>query len=253
MIGLHQAGRRSRSVDCTDEYRPAARLPLGLRLGRAALAGCAALGLAGSALAATASAASVSANRACYVNVDPSTGAPMTITGAGFGAGDGIEISGGTVFAQGTADSAGSFSITTNAPELPTVHPATGATTLTVTDNNAATGASTQTSIAVRSANLAVDTKPTSVKNIGKTKVTYSFSGFIPGKHIFGYYMRKRVVAKSTFGRAAGPCGTLKQKALLFPGGRPKNDQYKVTFESSSRYVKNIFPRVVGTLNILKF
>ncbi len=60
-------------------------------------------------------------------------------------------------------------------------------------------------------------------------------------------------MAKAKFAKAQGPCGMLKQKALLYPGGRPSKDQYKVTFESSSRYNKNAFPRVTGTLNILHF
>lgn len=254
MIGLDRAGRGGRHVDCQDEHRPLARLPraLGPHLARAAVAGCAALGISGSALAAAASAATVTADKACYVDTGTAAGTPMTITGAGFGAGDSIEISGGTVLANGTADSAGSFSITTAAPEFALKYP-TQSTVLTVTDTNAANGAQTTTTLMVEAANLEVTTQPTSVKNIAKTKVTYIFSGFTPGKRIYGYYMRKKVVAKSAFGRAAGPCGTLTQKALLFPGGHPKNDQYKVTFESSSRYVKTIFPRVVGTLNILKF
>ena len=255
MIGLDRAGGGSRHIDCPDERRPVVRRPgaLGPRLARTALAGCAALGVSWSALAATASAATVSADKACYVNTDPTRGAPMTITGAGFGAGDSIELSGGTVFATGTADANGGFSITTNAPQLPTFKPTTGSTTLTVTDTNATTGAQATQTVAVTSANLAVSTSPPSVKNIAKTKVTYTFSGFVPGTRIYGYYMRKKVVATAMFGRAAGPCGTLTQRALLFPGGHPKNDQYKVAFESSSRYVKNIVPRVVGTLNILKF
>ena len=86
-----------------------------------------------------------------------------------------------------------------------------------------------------------------------KDKVTFSFSGFATGKHIYGYYLLKKVVAKVKFGRAHGPCGLLKQKALLYPGGHPSKDKYKVSFESSSRYDKNAFPRVTGTLNILHF
>ena len=105
----------------------------------------------------------------------------------------------------------------------------------------------------MQSANLAVATKPGSVRNVRKDKVTFSFSGFAPGKHIYGYYLRKKVVAKAKYGKAKGPCGMLKEKALLFPGGHPTKDQYKVTFESSSKFDKNAFPRVTGTLNILHF
>jgi len=60
-------------------------------------------------------------------------------------------------------------------------------------------------------------------------------------------------VGKTKFAKAQGPCGMLKQKALLFPGGHPKKNGYKVTFESSGTYNKNAFPRVTGMLQILHF
>lgn len=204
------------------------------------------------ALAAEASAATIAANKACYVNADPSQGAQMVITGSGFVPDAPVELSGGTVFANGTADAAGNVAITTAAPELGTIDPGTKRTTITATADNP-DGTPTIAQVVVRSANLGVATKPGSVRNVHKDKVTFSFSGFVPGKHIFGYYLRKKVVAKAKFGRAHGPCGTLKQKALLFPGGHPKKDSYRVTFESTSRYRKAAFPRVTGTLNILHF
>ncbi|MGZ4313114.1 MAG: hypothetical protein ACXVR1_13515 [Solirubrobacteraceae bacterium] len=204
------------------------------------------------ALAAQASAATLTADKACYVNADPASGAPMTITGAGFTPGTTVQLTGGTAFANTTADAAGNVSFATNAPELSTISPGAKTTKLTATGDNP-DGTQTQAQVNVQSANLAVATKPGSVRNVRKDKVTFSFSGFAPGKHIYGYYIRKKVVAKAKFGKAQGPCGLLKQKALLYPGGRPANDQYKVTFESSSRYDKNTFPRVTGTLNILRF
>jgi hypothetical protein len=210
----------------------------------------AALTPAAGALAASASAATLSADKACYVNAAAGQGAPMTITGAGFTAGDPVDVSGGGVFATATVGPTGVFTVATNAPILSTIGPGTLKTTLTATDEN--TGASVA-SIVVQSANLAVSTKPGSVRNVRKDKVVFSFSGFAPGKHIYGYYARKRIVAKSRFGRASGPCGTLRQRALLYPGGRPRNDTYKVTFESVSRYSKTAFPRVTGQLSILHF
>jgi hypothetical protein len=221
------------------------------RLAGIAIAACCAVPATG-ALAATASAATIAANKACYVNADPAQGAPMTITGAGFEAGTTVDLSGGTVFATGTADASGNLSITAAAPELSTIAPAMKTTTITATADNP-DGTQTIAALPVRSANLAVATKPGSVRNVRQDKVTFSFSGFVPGKHIYGYYLRKKVVAKAKYGKASGPCGVLKQKALLYPGGRPAHDSYKVTFESSSKYNKNAFPRVTGTLNILHF
>jgi len=221
------------------------------RLAGIAVTVCCAVPAAG-ALAAQASAATLSADKACYVNADPAQGAPMIIAGSGFVPGSTVQLTGGTTFGNAVADSAGNVSITAQAPELATIAPASKKTMLTATADNPD---STQTvaNVQVQSANLAVATKPGSVRNVRKDKVTFMFSGFAPGKHIFGYYLRKKVVAKAKYGKAQGPCGMLKEKALLYPGGRPTHDSYKVTFESSSKYDKNVFPRVTGTLNILHF
>jgi hypothetical protein len=217
------------------------------RLAGIAVTACCAISATG-ALAAAASAATLTPDKACYVNADPASGAPMTITGAGFTPSSTVQLAGGTTFANAVADAAGNVSFTGKAPTLATISPGSKKTSLTATDGN---GVSAQ--VTVMSANLSVATKPGSVRNVRKNKVTFSFSGFVPGKRIYGYYIRKKIVAKAKFGKAQGPCGVLKQKALLYPGGRPSKDQYKVTFESSSRYDKNAFPRVTGTLNILHF
>jgi hypothetical protein len=223
------------------------------RAGRLALAvaSCtAALTAASGALASAASASTVVPNKACYVTPEPAEGAPMTLTGAGFGAGDTIEVSGGLTFATTTATATGTFSVTTAAPTLKTDGPGAKATTLTITDQNATTGAQTTSTVVVHSANLAFATKPAAVHNLAADKVSYTFSGFVPGKHIYGYYALKKVVATMKFGRATGACGLLTQRALLFPGGHAQHRTYKVTFESTSRYDKNALPRVYGKLNI---
>lgn len=220
------------------------------RLGGIAAASACALATTAVAVAAPAAAATIAPNAACYVNVDPGAGAPMTITGSGFTPGDPIDLAGSGVFATGTADPAGNISIPTTAPLLPTIGPGTMATTITATDENTGVAMATTT---VESANLAVQTKPGSVHNVRKDKVTFSFSGFVPGRHIYAYYARRKIVAKATFKKAQGPCGTLKQRALLYPGGRPRNSQYKVTFESTARYSKTVFPRITATLSILRF
>ncbi|MGP0051446.1 MAG: hypothetical protein ACLPZR_21715, partial [Solirubrobacteraceae bacterium] len=146
------------------------------------------------------------------------------------------------------AGATGSFSVTTNAPRLPTADPGTVTTKLEVTD----TTTSATATIAVTSANLAVATTPTTVKDIGTDKVTYTFSGFTPGREVHAYYrVRGTVVAMTRFGRAARPCGTLRARALLYPGGDPGRDTYDVTFESTSRFSKTSEPQVDATLNIL--
>lgn len=223
------------------------------RLAGVAVSACT-LVAATAAFAAPASAATIALDKACYVNT-ASGAAAMTVTGAGFNPGDNVDVSGGTTFAQTTVDASGNFAVPATAPELSTIGPGTKSTVLTATDDDFATGQTITASATALSANLAVSTKPGSIraKDIPKKKITFSFSGFTPGKGIYGYYLRKTVVAKTRFGRAAGPCGVLTKKALLYPGGHPKKDAYDVAFESSSRYVKKAFPSVVGKLSILSF
>jgi hypothetical protein len=205
------------------------------------------------ALAAGASAARISADKACYVNTNPAAGAPMTISGTGFIPGNTVGISGSGVSTTATVGSDGEFVASTKAPILSSTGPGSMSATLTATEQSSGGGPAVSATTVVRAANLAVSTKPTSVRNVRKDKVTFNFSGFTPGKHIYGYYMRKKIVATARFGAASGPCGTLRQRALLYPGGRPGNSQYNVAFESTSRYSKTAFPRVTGKLSILHF
>jgi hypothetical protein len=217
------------------------------RLAAIAAAAGTTLVVASGALAAQAAAATIAANQACYVNINPSQGAPMTIIGSAFTPGDAVDISGGTVFATGTVSANGTFAIITPAPILKTVDPASKSTLLTVTDE---TTPGVTATVTVKSANFAVLPKPLSVRNVHKDKVTYSFSGFRPGKHIYGYWLRKKVVGKTKFGKAKGACGVLRQKALLYPGGHPTATKYTVVFEQTSRYSKRATPRFSGVLSI---
>lgn len=221
---------------------------LRVRTAGLATAGTAALLLASMALAAPASAASINPTKGCYVNT--SRVAAMTIVGTGFTPGDSIDISGTDVSVTTTATPTGAIKVTTGAPPL-TTSAAFQSTKLTATDEGAPTPLTATT--LVRSTNLTVTTNhPHGVKNLHKDKVKFMFSGFTPGKDIYGFYIHKKVVAKSTFGKATGPCGLLTKRALLYPGGHPRFEQYDVTFESLSKYSKKANPRVTGKLKIFK-
>lgn len=198
---------------------------------------------------AAAGAATLIADHGCYVNVNPAAGAPMVLTGSGYTPGDTVDITGGTVFATAPVDANGNFvTAPTAAPILNTIGPASKTTTLVATSESS--GEAVATTV-VHSANLSFSVSPQSVpySRFSKQKVTFSFSGFTPNKHIYGFYMRNgKTVAKDKFKKAGGACGMLKQRALLFPGGHPKKVTYKVAFESSSRYVKKAFPQIDGQL-----
>jgi hypothetical protein len=205
------------------------------------------------ATASGASAATLTADKPCYVNSDSAVGAPMVLSGTGYTPGASVEISGTGVVGSTTADASGNISTTIPAPILSTIGPGTMATTLTAGDQsfNGAPPATATTT--VQSANLAAVAKPGSVRNVKTQKVTFIFSGFTPGRHIYGFYMRQKVVATDEFGKASGPCGVLRQRALLYPGGHPHYNRYSVAFESTSRYSRSAFPRFTGTLNIIHF
>jgi hypothetical protein len=221
-----------------------------------AVTACCVLPAAG-AMAAQASAATLTANKACYANPDPEQGAPMVITGAGFVPGTTVTLTGGSdpVPPTALADASGSVSIPAHAPELGLKNftPSAGTRTVTATADNP-DGTQTIATLPVRAANLSIATKPHQVRDVSKDKVMYSMSGFVRGKHVFGFWRSKnKTVGTIKFGKTHGACGMLKQKALLFPGGHPKNDTYKVTFENTSKYSKNAFPRITATLNIVRF
>ncbi|HWE09167.1 MAG TPA: hypothetical protein VG325_07425 [Solirubrobacteraceae bacterium] len=232
---------------------PHRRPVLIIALTAGALVSASALASGSGALAADASAARISVDKPCYVNTNPAAGTPMTISGAGFVPNGAVAISGSGVSTTATVTSTGEFVVATKAPILSMTGPGSMRATLTASEQSNTGGPAATATTVVRSANLAVSTKPTSVRNVRKNKVTFSFSGFTPGKRIYGYYMRKRIVATARFAEASGPCGALRERALLYPGGRPRNSQYNVAFESTGRYSKKAFPRVTGKLTILHF
>jgi hypothetical protein len=222
------------------------------RLASLAVAVCCSVPV-GGALAASASAATLTVGKPCLVNTDPVEGTSILVTGTGFVPGSTVSLTGVSDLnaVSGPADATGNVSLQAHAPELALKNfgPGTGIKTVTATAANP-DGTQTVAQARVRVANLSVATRPTVVPDVRKDKVTFHFSGFVPGKHIYGFYSRKRSTKKTTFGKATGACGTLKQKALLFPGGHPAKGKYTVTFESSSRYRKDAFPRIVGVLKI---
>jgi hypothetical protein len=207
------------------------------------------LGSTSGALAAQASAATIVANEPCYVNATPFEGAPMTISGTGFTPGEQVTVSGGTALAFATVAADGTFTATSQAPILSTIDPDTQATAVTARDQDGVTATTT-----VLSANLAVSINPSNVRHADRTQVMFKFSGFTPGHAIYAYYLHdKKLAAKMNFGDAGGPCGTFQQKALMYPGGRPRYDQYTVAFESASHYSKAASPLVLDKLFFLVF
>jgi hypothetical protein len=196
------------------------------------------------AVAAQASAATVKVGLACVVNPNPGVGSPMPVTGAGFTPGGAVSLASdkGGAFASTTADSAGNIALIMPGPILPTVNPAAAPFVLRATDEISGGTAS----VAFAAANLAVATHPLQAKP--STKVTWTFSGFIGGAEIYAHYLHgKKVTATAKFGRAQGPCGVLKKKAVFYPG-KARYNSYKVQVDDTRRYSIKSLPHWIATL-----
>jgi hypothetical protein len=194
------------------------------------------------AFASAAGAATIGVSRPCFVDVGTKA-APMLVSGSGFVPGDEVSLtsSDGSVDATATADPSGAIALTTGAPNPSFKLP--GAKTLTLTANDFSSNGTITATVPVTVTTLAAVPKPTQAKLT--SKVTWYFSGFTPGKYVYGHYLRKKQVARARFGRAKGPCGVLKVRARFYPGGRPRYDSYTLVFDNSRRYSKKTRPRVL--------
>ncbi len=194
--------------------------------------------------ASAAGAATIQVNQPCFVDSSTATGAPMVVTGAGFVPGDEVQIasSDGSVNATATADANGAIAVTTTAPTAFFQVPSAKTVTLTAQDFSLNSG-TISAATPVTFTTLAVLPQPSQAKLT--SKVTWYFSGFTPGKVIYGHYLRKKPVARARFGRAKGPCGLLKVRARFYPGGHPRSSSYTLVFDNAKRYSKKTRPRVL--------
>jgi hypothetical protein len=185
--------------------------------------------------------------RPCYVNTSRTQRAPMTVTGSGFAPGGQVQISSidGSVNLDTTASPTGTVTATTPAPDPPFTLPGQQTVTLTATESTAGITATTPVTVAP----LAVGIMPTQA--VPSQKVTWYFSGFQPGKLIFGHYLRRKQVALTRFGRASGACGVLKAKALVYPGGHPRYHLYGLQLDDSRSYSRRSSPRLDKQIQFL--
>ena len=212
---------------------------------RRALAAAVATGaLLPAAAAAQASAATLSTSAPCYVT---STGVPqIDVLGTGFTPGDTIQISGTGVSGSTVAGADGSINLITKGPRLGLSHPVQKTETVQAQDTTAPSGVLASTPVTV--ANLSVDTRPGTAAPT--RKVTWRFSGFLPGKTIFIHYLHGgRVQARMAFGKAQGPCGTLQVRDRLYPGGQPRFSVYQVVLDQVQRYTAQARPRIATLLS----
>jgi len=198
------------------------------------------------AVAAPASAATLAVSAPCYVNVISTKAAPIDVTGTGYTPGDTIAVQGQAVFGTTTAGADGTINLITGGPILPFSGPGSKSFALTSQDQTSGSGVLAQTSVTM--ANFSVDTRPSVAKP--SRRVTWRFSGFTPGRSIYVHYLhRGKVVNRMRFGRAHGPCGTLKARDRFYPGGHPHSSRYRVVFDQVKGYTKRARPRLSNTLS----
>ena len=195
------------------------------------------------ALAQQAAAATITVAEPCYVNTSTAKRAQMTVTGSGFVPGGTVQLSSsdGTVKATTLATVTGAIAVTTPAPDPSFALP--GQQTVTLTAQQPSTpGALVTATTPVTVAPLSVAIMPAQAQPT--QRVTWFFSGFEPGRPIYGHYLRRHQVALERFGPARGACGLLKVKAFLYPGGRPRYRLYGLQLDDSRHYRAGAAPRI---------
>jgi hypothetical protein len=208
--------------------------------------------LAFAAPAATASAAELTVNAGCYV-IAGKNAPRMDFTGTGFTPGDSVLVSSGdgTVNTSVTADVQGNIAGRADAPTPFFATPGAKKIGLTASDQ-APTGTITATTT-VNVTELGWEhgsTKRQPGLRALTEKTNWSFSGFLPGKLIYGHYLFKgKQVALAKFGRAAAPCGTLKVRARLYPA-TPHHSSFSIQYDNSRPYRTKSRPRIIGPLKL---
>jgi hypothetical protein len=196
---------------------------------------------------AAASAAAIAFSSACYDYVPGSVGL-MTIAGADFTPGDTVDLESSEVFQTAVVGPTGAFVVQAPVPVLGFIDPGEKAFTLTATSETTGTALA---SAGFLVANFAVSTRPAHARPT--KKVHFTFSGFAPGRPVYGHFLlhgKLRVTRR--YGRATGPCGTLKARAPLYPGRHPRFGVYRVQFDGSRRYSKRSTPRLVTVLDVFR-
>ncbi len=203
------------------------------------------LGIAGGGAAASAGpTAMIAVDRGCYVQRPGPAGPLMiTVTGAGFTPGATVAISGDGTATQTVAGATGAIRASLPAAAV-TQPPLVQPFTLTATDAN---GVSASTPIYVTA--LTVSASP-AIAHL-RQQVRWTFSGFTPGREIYGHYRHDgRVIATAAYGVAAGPCGTLSTRATEYPGADPGYPSYSVQWDDSRQYSPSAQPRFIAAYDV---
>lgn len=182
----------------------------------------------------------LSVQGACFVDQPGQKPAPIKVSGSGWTANDTLDLDStdadGSLFGMVKVGADGTFKSTIPGTMIdPTGQPVE---TLSLKahdpmDESAALSGKFQVTA------LAVATKP-AYPNLGQ-KVTFTFSGFTPGKTVYAHYLlHGKSVATRSFGKAQGACGMLTAHGALFAAKHPKAGDYTIQYDTSKTYSKNV-------------
>jgi hypothetical protein len=167
----------------------------------------------------------------------------MVATGSGFTPGSELTLSGDGAFAQATADAAGNFQVPIQVPINPSIgaRPADLITyTLEVEDfRNAAQNTTVQYQVTNFSAENGRQQRSP------KAKRTWYFTGFPVGATIYGHFRHGgKTYSNYRFGKAAGPCGSLKKRAPGVPARTIRSGRWDIQLDTARRYKARTLPRI---------
>ena len=193
---------------------------------------------------AAAHAGAVATDMPCYVERQPAT---ATLTG--FTPDVEVELQGDQIYAAGRTDAAGALTLSFSAPLRATAKPGSNQVVVTARE---LTGPAPQPPVnaAFRVTTLSFAT--TGGTRSPKAMRIWTFSGFQPGKPVYGHFrFGGRTRANHRFGVATFPCGELRRRAPAFPvRGRVDPGTWRVQVDQRRTYARTTSPRLATSVRI---
>jgi hypothetical protein len=171
---------------------------------------------------------------------------PLRMSGTGFTPGQVVPLQLGAQTYYTLAEDTGVFSVEIDLrARLSRTQPTSSPLPIVATDP--VLGASN--ALRIRTAPLQFDATPKRTRP--SNTVTFRFSGFEPGRAIYGHYrFDGRVRANVSMGRAGSPCGLLTARRDQIPVPEPEVGLWRVQFDQRRTFSPRATPRVEGTVTV---
>jgi hypothetical protein len=195
-------------------------------------------------LPATAHARHLTTDMPCYVERQPAT---ATLTGLTPNVD--VQLQGDQIYAAGRTDAAGGLTLAFTAPLRATAKPGNTRVVLTAKE---LTGTAPQPPVTAAFRVTTLSFATTGGTRSPKAMRTWTFSGFQPGKPIYGHFrFGGRTRANHRFGVATAPCGELRRRAPAFPiRGQVDPGTWRVQVDQRPTYARTTSPRLATTVKI---